>query len=107
MEINKCCTQRVIYLIIIMNCFIYIFIYIVTRFNLSLPLFNYVYLVCYEIESISGTKFDFGIAEIQKFPHRYILFYFYPRQTFSSRQLSYKDNKVSYKWSVLGRTRNF
>ena len=82
-------------------------IYIVTRFNLSLPLFNYVYLVCYEIESISGTKFDFGIAEIQKFPHRYILFYFYPRQTFSSRQLSYKDNKVSYKWSVLGRTRNF
>ena len=107
MEINKCCTQRVIYLIIIMNCFIYIFIYIVTRFNLSLPLFNYVYLVCCEIESISGTKFDFGIAEIQKFPQRYILFYFYPRQTFSSRQLSYKDNKVSYKWSVLGRTRNF
>ena len=83
------------------------FFYILTKFKVSVLLFDYVYLVCHKIESLSGTKFDFGIAEIQKFPRRYILFYFYPRQTFSSRQLSYKDNKVSYKWSVLGRTRNF
>ena len=60
-----------------MNCFIDFFS-ILIKFKASVLLFDYVYLVyivCHKIESISGTKFDFGIAEIQKFPHRYIYYF--------------------------------
>ena len=70
MEINNAVHNELRF----MNCFIKSF-YNLTKLKVSVLLFDYLHLVCHKIESISGTKFDFGIAEIQKFPRRYIYYF--------------------------------